>query len=263
MKTKLNSRRVKFNIEKKSVIMVALSFLLFMAGKMQVSNVGTISKSRFFISQKIFASQMTQYIRNNFDVLNVFHNNIQLKSKLNATEIELLKTQQQLLDLQTRIKISELSDNQYGAEKVYGFSNSYHSSYMYISANQQYKQHSPVCAKDGLVGIILKLQDNKAIVKTVLDKTLNIPVMNDRNNHLIIRGNGDNMRSIIIKNESKDITTLFSIGDILKTSGENCFFNKGIPVATITSVHADHIVAKPNVSIDAINYVYITNDTCE
>lgn len=89
-----------------------------------------------------------------------------------------------------------------------------------------------IVSSDGLVGLVDHAKPGSAVVRTILDAAIAVPVtMPDRALAVLVRGQGDRLMVdfVPIENAPKP-------GSILQTSGAGGIFPAGIPVARITKV---------------------------
>ncbi|MCF7822233.1 MAG: rod shape-determining protein MreC [Mariprofundaceae bacterium] len=89
-----------------------------------------------------------------------------------------------------------------------------------------------IVSSDGLVGLVDHSKPGSAVVRTILDAAIAVPVtMPDRVLAVLVRGQGDRLMVdfVPIENAPKP-------GSILQTSGAGGIFPAGIPVARITKV---------------------------
>ena len=66
---------------------------------------------------------------------------------------------------------------------------------------------------------------------------------------------------VAVEIKQDDAISKLTVGDILYTSGEGGFYEKGIPVAKIINVGSNkaEIRATPIVQVSHVNYVWIIN----
>ena len=91
-----------------------------------------------------------------------------------------------------------------------------------------------VVSHEGLVGIVDQSTKTYAVVRTILDASLAVPVtMKDSALAALVRGAGEELivDFVPLKNAPKE-------GDVLLTSGAGGLFPAGLPVAKVTEVHA-------------------------
>ncbi len=248
------------SINKTSLYIVLLSVLLFLSERFKITNISRDIRSSSLLWYKTNCIRLARFIKEDCNIFSAFQENRDLKSKLLSIERELLVVKRSLSEIQVSKNLVCKKNDTDKVEKVYGFSGNYYNSYMYISAAQEYKQCATVYDKNGLVGIVLQMAGGRAIVKTILDRNFYVPVMTKNNVHLILRGDSKMMVSYLVQDNISSIKDEFKIGDLLVTSGEKGFFGKGIHVARVVEVNNYGIKAEPVVKLDAINYVYVSED---
>lgn len=89
-----------------------------------------------------------------------------------------------------------------------------------------------VVSSEGLVGLIDRVDATHAVVRTVLDASLGVPVTIEGGTlAALVRGQGDSLRVDFVPLKEAP-----PVGSILQTSGAGGIFPAGIPVARITEV---------------------------
>ena len=118
-----------------------------------------------------------------------------------------------------------------------------------------------VVSSDGLVGLVDANRKNTAVVRTILDASLAVPITLEASPlAALIRGQGDHLLVDFIPLEQAP-----AIGSILQTSGAGGIFPPGIPVAHITHIEAlpgrifARIEAKPTAHWQRENWLAIAS----
>ncbi|MDT8377091.1 MAG: rod shape-determining protein MreC [Mariprofundaceae bacterium] len=89
-----------------------------------------------------------------------------------------------------------------------------------------------IVSSDGLVGLVDHAKPGTAVVRTILDAAIAVPVtMPDRALAALVRGQGDRLMVDFVPIENAP-----EVGSILQTSGAGGLFPAGIPVARVTGV---------------------------
>ncbi|MDX8383674.1 MAG: rod shape-determining protein MreC [Ghiorsea sp.] len=104
-----------------------------------------------------------------------------------------------------------------------------------------------VVSHDGLVGLVDSADQQHAVVRTILDASLAVPVtMQDSDLAGLVRGDGDHLLVDFVPLDRAP-----EVGDILLTSGAGGLFPAGLPVAVVEQVRAvdggvfAHVQASP------------------
>jgi len=98
------------------------------------------------------------------------------------------------------------------------------------------RQGLPVVASDGVVGRVIKTSSHSSRVLLITDPSSAVAaLLQDTRSRGILRGHGD---SLSVEYMEHDATV--QPGDLLVTSGMGGVFPKGLPLARVVSVTADH-----------------------
>jgi len=90
-----------------------------------------------------------------------------------------------------------------------------------------------VVSNEGLVGLVVRSELNHAVVRTILDASLAVPVtMSNKPLSGLVRGDGNHLLVDFIP-----IAKAPQIGDVLITSGAGGLFPAGLPVAIVQEVN--------------------------
>ncbi|MDX8398589.1 MAG: rod shape-determining protein MreC [Mariprofundaceae bacterium] len=136
------------------------------------------------------------------------------------------------LQLRQLLKITDVEGFTWRAAQVLGRSPDKKSQRLVVQA--QANEDNVVVSSSGLVGIIDKSYAQYAVVRTILDASLAVPVtINDSPLAALIRGQGDHLLVDFIP-----LVQAPEVGAVLQTSGAGGVFPPGIPVAYITHVEA-------------------------
>jgi len=148
--------------------------------------------------------------------------------------------QEENKQLRSLLKITSIQGYQWRAARVLGRSPEQKSQHLILETQSQ--PDDVVIASTGLVGLIDQSQSHMAVVRTILDGSIAVPVtLADSTLAALVRGEGDHLSvDFIPLNEAP------KVGDILQTSGAGGVFPPGISVAYVTHIEpvAGRIFAK-------------------
>jgi len=131
------------------------------------------------------------------------------------------------------------------------------------------KEHMPVIAQGGVVGIVERVAGEKIDVQLAVDSGFGVDVYVERTRARgFVRGVGDEGQYMVhveyVQREDE-----LDVGDVLLTSGLGCRFPQGIPVAKVTEVVKkefgvyQRVVARPTVDFSRLSEVLILLDQRE
>ena len=132
--------------------------------------------------------------------------------------------------LRALLKIADIEGYQWRAAQVLGRSPEKKSQHLILQVNASVDD--VVVASSGLVGLVDQSHDNTAVVRTILDGSIMVPVtLPDSPLAALIRGEGDHLSVDFVPIKLAPV-----VGDVLQTSGAGGLFPPGIPVAYVTHV---------------------------
>lgn len=131
------------------------------------------------------------------------------------------------------------------------------------------KEHMPVIAQGGVVGIVERVAGEKIDVQLAVDSGFGVDVFVERTRARgFVRGVGDEGQYLVhveyVQREDE-----LDVGDVLLTSGLGCRFPEGIPVAKVTEVIKkefgvyQRVEARPTVDFSRLSEVLILLDERE
>jgi rod shape-determining protein MreC len=131
------------------------------------------------------------------------------------------------------------------------------------------KEHMPVIAQGGVVGIVERVAGEKIDVQLAVDSGFGVDVYVERTRARgFVRGVGDEGQYLVhveyVRREDE-----LDVGDVLLTSGLGCRFPQGIPVAKVTEVIKkefgvyQRVEARPTVDFSRLSEVLILLDERE
>ncbi|MDQ6955548.1 MAG: rod shape-determining protein MreC [Mariprofundaceae bacterium] len=161
--------------------------------------------------------------------------------------------------LRQLLKITDIHGYQWRAAQVLGRSPDKKSQRLILQIQSQ--ADDVVVSSSGLVGLVDQSLAQTAVVRTILDASLAVPVtILDSPLAALIRGQGDHLLVDFIPMEQAP-----AVGAILQTSGAGGIFPPGIPVARIVRVEAlqgrvfARIEAKPTAHWQRDNWLAIAS----
>jgi len=244
-------------------VLCALSAGLDYMSEFHVHSIRT-SLEKSVAPLKIKAHQLIQIPKLVKNFLDIKHENELLRQELDILKIENIKANEQIQELdeiKKNLNIKYSSERFDLAEKVLGFEASIYNSCIIISrTHENIVDDSIVITPDGLVGVINAVYEKSAKVLPLTNSLTAIPVKTNSGIHLIIKGTDQN-EMVAVEIKQDDAISKLTVGDILYTSGEGGFYEKGIPVAKIINVGSNkaEIRATPIVQVSHVNYVWIIN----
>ncbi|MDX8404287.1 MAG: rod shape-determining protein MreC [Mariprofundaceae bacterium] len=144
---------------------------------------------------------------------------------------ELNSLREENRQLRGLLRIQQLKGYRWQAAKVQGRSPDAMSQRLILLV-QQAKKDDVIVSSDGLVGLVDEAKSSSAVVRTILDASIAVPVtMPGSSLAALVRGQGD---KVIV--DFVPIKQAPKIGAVLQTSGAGGMFPSGLPVARITKV---------------------------
>jgi len=132
--------------------------------------------------------------------------------------------------LRLLLHITDTQGYQWRVAQVLGRSPEKKSQHLILQAEAN--RDDVVVASSGLVGLVDQSHDNTAVVRTILDGSLAIPVtLKNSSLAALVRGAGDHLSVDFVP-----IRMAPKVGDVLLTSGAGGVFPPGLPVASVTSI---------------------------
>lgn len=135
--------------------------------------------------------------------------------------------------LRALLKLGGLPGFHWHAAKVFGRSPDKMSRRLLLHTQGTINRGDVVISSEGLVGIVDTVQNRRAVVRTILDASLAVPVtIQGSSLAVMIRGQGETLRVKFIPFKHAPPEN-----SVLVTSGAGGVFPPGIPVAHITRIH--------------------------
>lgn len=117
------------------------------------------------------------------------------------------------------------------------------------------KENLAVVSPEGLVGRIVEVGDSSSRVLLLRDINANIPVVTETGGYkAILTGSQNNADLKLMLGEK---LSQMQVGDRLVTSGDGGMIPPGIPVAMVTSVAGEKVIARPLADLDHASLVTI------
>jgi rod shape-determining protein MreC len=133
--------------------------------------------------------------------------------------------------LRALLSIKQLKGYHWHAAKVQGRSPEKMSQRLILLVNQA-RTDDVVVSSDGVVGLVEQAKSDSAVVRTILDASIAVPVtMPGSSLAALVRGEGNRLIVDFVPTELAPET-----GSVLLTSGAGGVFPPGLPVARITKV---------------------------
>jgi len=170
-----------------------------------------------------------------------FENSGQLQSKYQKATLQLEQQtalvqevrslREENRQLRALLSIRQLKGYHWHAAKVQGRSPDKMSQRLILLVGRA-KPDDVIVSSDGLVGLVDQAKSGSAVVRTILDASIAVPVtMPDSSLAALVRGEGDRLTVDFVP-----IDQAPEVGAILQTSGAGGVFPPGLPVARITRV---------------------------
>lgn len=148
-----------------------------------------------------------------------------------ARQLELTTLREENLKLRSLLDIKQISGYHWHAARVQGRSPDKMSQHLILLVDRA-KPDDVIVSSDGLVGLVDQAKEKSAVVRTILDASLAVPVtMKTTPIAALARGQGDRLQIDFVPIEQAP-----PVGAILYTSGAGGLFPAGIPVAKVTFV---------------------------
>jgi len=155
---------------------------------------------------------------------------IQLE-KQSALIQEVTSLREENRQLRALLSIEQLKGYHWHAAKVQGRSPDKMSQRLILLVNDA-KPDDVIVSSDGLVGLVDEARSGSAVVRTILDASIAVPVTVSHSPlAALLRGEGDRLIVDFVPIEQAP-----AVGTLLQTSGAGGIFPPGLPAARITSV---------------------------
>jgi len=165
-----------------------------------------------------------------------------LRSTLSQQNQSLKEENKQLRAL---LKMTDIQGYQWRAARVLGRSPEQKSQHLILETSSS-NVDDVVIASTGLVGLVDQHQQHMAVVRTILDGSIAVPVtLPNTSLAALVRGEGEHLSVDFIP-----LSEAPKVGDILQTSGAGGVFPPGLSVAYVT-----HVVPVPGrifAKVDAV-----------
>jgi len=159
-----------------------------------------------------------------------------LLARQNIAQYSALSQQNQSLRAETEqlralLHMTQIQGYQWQAARVLGRSPEQKSQHLLLATASSHMD-DVVVASQGLVGLVDQSQQNVAVVRTILDASIAVPVtLPDSSLAALLRGQGEHLSVDFVP-----LSQAPKVGDILQTSGAGGLFPPGISVAYVTHV---------------------------
>ncbi|MDQ6989478.1 MAG: rod shape-determining protein MreC [Mariprofundaceae bacterium] len=156
---------------------------------------------------------------------------LQLQQQSRSLELTALRTENR--QLRRLLKISQTSTYTWQVARVMSRSPEEKSRSLILDVSHA-QRDDIIISDEGLVGLVDEVSPQYAVVRTILDASIAVPVTTKKS-HLaaLIRGDGTHLLVDFVP-----IDLAPEVGDILLTSGAGGLYPAGIPVAVVESVQA-------------------------
>jgi len=147
--------------------------------------------------------------------------------------------------LRSLLKMTHIEGYQWKAARVLGRSPEHKSQHLILEAAAS-QMDDVVIAREGLVGLVDQSQQHMAVVRTILDGSISVPVtLPNSSLAALVRGEGEHLSVDFIP-----LAQAPKIGDVLQTSGAGGLFPPGISVAYVT--HIEPVLGRIFAKVEAI-----------
>ena len=262
--TKKLFRKIKRHVALGTTIFGGVFVLVhgFMYNKTVPRETNVISKCTSQLSETIVPIKcgMFRIINNIKSVVNSIPNNSHLILENQKLRKEVCQLRNQIQNLEKLNKCINTSTPH--IFQVLGFEQNIFNSLLLIDISQSdfdVKIGYVVKTIEGLVGLVTAISNCVALVTTITDKNLFVPVkIKKKNSHQTKRFvvNGSNKNQLISVAELQNDVVGFTSGDVLYTSGEGGVFPSDIPVARVTKI-GNIVEVIPIVDFDKLEFVQI------
>lgn len=153
------------------------------------------------------------------------------KQQTLAMEVEALRAEN--IQLRTFLNIQQIQSYEWRVARVISRGPELKSRRLMVEI-QQAQNDDVIVSQEGLVGLVAQTSDTHAVVRTILDASVTVPVtMFESDLAALVRGDGEHLRVDFVP-----LIKAPQIGDILITSGAGGVFPAGLPVAKVEKVTA-------------------------
>lgn len=226
----------------------------------------SIRQHGFFIKYNHYLSEIVFPIKKNIYSVIKYVQALPQAISISSQNLALMQENKQLksevLQLkQRKLGKSVLPQKNVIATQVLGYEQGVFNSSMLIRGTDKVNVGHVVSSDNGLVGLVTAITSDIALVNTITNKGIAVPVKTKQGLHLVLTGQNKNSMVSVAMQQTNDCTETsipaIKVGDVLYTSGEGGVFKINIPVAKIVSI--DHeIIAKPIVDLENLEYVYLS-----
>lgn len=207
------------------------------------------------------------------DIDKINKENKELKEELNEAKLKLVESERieiENSDLREALKIEEKYNH---FSKLYAnivlrdYSNWNETFVINKGKNDGVKERQTVISPDGLVGFVSQVTANTSVVTTILDPNTSVSIEISTVNALALaKGDFDLKENNQMKLTNLPISTEFSVGEKVYTSGIGTMYEKGLVIGEIEEVvnsknNVDrYAIIKPYVDFNSLDFVAIIID---
>ncbi len=156
---------------------------------------------------------------------------LQRQQQAQIQEIEALRTENN--QLRTFLNIKQLHSYDWRVARVISRGPESKSRRLMVNIDQA-QSDDVIVSHEGLVGLVAKSSATHAVIRTILDASVTVPVtMLNSQLAALVRGDGKHLLVDFVP-----IAKAPKVGDVLVTSGAGGVFPAGLPVAKVTKVNA-------------------------
>ncbi len=199
-------------------------------------------KINLFISPLVSALQAPAYWWRDINLWMTKQQHLQSENRRLREEVqrqagdrqELRSLRAENTQLRSLLGLKDIPGFHWRAARVLGRSPDKMSQRLLLLTQGNIRQGDIVASSKGLVGLIDAVRNRHAVVRTILDASLTVPVtLPESGLAALVRGQGETLRVEFVPFEHAPPKA-----SILVTSGAGGVFPPGIPVARITHIHA-------------------------
>jgi rod shape-determining protein MreC len=167
---------------------------------------------------------------------------------------ELRNLREENRQLRRLLSLDTIGSTIWRGAKVIGHSPDKHSTHLILRINSA-RDDDIVASRDGLVGIVDSADHTHAVIRTILDASISVPVtLPGSTLAALARGEGDHLVIDFIPAKRAPAS-----GAVMVTSGAGGLFPSGIPVARVTDV--EHLEGQIFVRVTAIPVAHWERDS--
>jgi rod shape-determining protein MreC len=211
-----------------------VSLLLISSNPQQQQQIARVLSFTVFFPLQFYVSQSTR-------VKNIFSENKKLKQELAGQSMEIAQLRQQALEssrLEDLLSLSNMLNYELAAARVVAVEPSaiFRSAVISVGTDKKIQTYMPVITGNGIVGKVIQVMHNHALVQLLTDPSSRTSVLSQRSRETGILQTDNGREFFVLYRIHSDVVA----GDTIVTSGLGGVYPKGLSVGIVSHVEESH-----------------------